>query len=90
VAERLRQPGRDDHGRDAHAEPGEVEIGIGRAKAVGVGDVSWRHDVVVEAAVLVVGDDQDRRLPQFLVRAERLVDATDQTLTGRDVAGGVL
>ena len=36
--------------------------------------------MIVEATMLVIGDHQQRRFPQLLVRPQRFVNAGDQTL----------
>src|SRR4029078_12753026 len=58
--------------------------GEGREGARVAGRDRGRHDVVVEAAVLVVGDDEQRVLP---VRAvdERVVELEHELLAGEDV-----
>jgi len=74
-------PRRDDQRRDAYAVAAErLRVVVG-----GVG----RRDVVEEAAVLVVEDDQERFVP---LRAGRqgVVDGEDKVLAVSDVGGGVV
>ena len=40
--------------------------------------------MIVEAAVLVVGDHEQRRGPDFRVRCERVVNGLDQRLAGME------
>ena len=76
VAHEVAHPRPDDQRRDAHAE--------GREGARVAGRDRGRHNVVVEAAVLVVGDDEQRVIP---VRAvdERVVELEHERLSGEDV-----
>lgn len=66
----LAHPRRDDEGRHADAQAGEVErdvlaVGglLGVGEAVTRGDVFGRRDVVREATVLVEGKDEEGRVP---------------------------
>ena len=49
-----------------------------------------RDHVIVEAAVLVVDDEQERLLEDARVRDERVVDARDERLAVADAADRVL
>jgi hypothetical protein len=52
------------HHRHANAQPGEVEtVPLGVAEKVGRGDAGGGRDVVITAAVLVVGDDEQGVAP---------------------------
>lgn len=74
-------PGRHEQRRDADAEAVEGEV-VGRRAddAVGAGHAGdGRGHVVEEAAVLVVGDDEQRLVP-LRAGAQRLVDVLDEHL----------
>ena len=47
-------------------------------------------DMVVEAAVLVVGDDEQQPVPDLAVRRQRLVHALDEALPAPQRLGGML
>ena len=89
-----RHVGRDDDGRDPHPQQGEVEERRLPAQQkpeeppeeswlwlpAGGRDASWRTHVVVQATVLVVGDEEDGSLEQLRVGPERFVDLGDESL----------
>jgi hypothetical protein len=83
-------PGRHEQRRDADAEAVEGEgEGLGADDAVGAGHDAGprgRGHVVVEAAVLVVGDDEERLGP-LRARAQRLVHLLDEALALGHVVG---
>ena len=89
-----RDPWRDKDGGHADAEPVEVER-VGRAGGVGLRDeavrrAGGRRNVIVDAAVLVV-DDEDRGVrPEVRVLADCVVDRGDELFSGADVVVGML
>eukprot|EP00128_Syssomonas_multiformis_P007564 Colp12_sorted_trinity150504_noHs@27551 len=84
----LLDPGGDRDRGDADAQLVEGEAVGGHLAVAGDADVG-RHDVVVEAAVLVVSDEEQRLLP-LGARADRLVHLLDQLLALNDRSIGVL
>uniref|UniRef100_J3N9D1 Uncharacterized protein n=1 Tax=Oryza brachyantha TaxID=4533 RepID=J3N9D1_ORYBR len=84
-------PRRDEERGHADAEGVEAEQhGGGADDAVRGGDAGDRGGhVVEEAAVLIVGDDEQRLVP-LRAGAERLVDLLDEALALRDVVGRVV
>ena len=89
-----RDPRRDEDGGHADAEAIEGE-GIGCAGGAGLGDeavgrAGGRRDVIVDAAVLVIDDQQRRVGPELRVLADGVVDGGDELLAGANVMVGML
>ncbi len=87
-------PGRDENRRDADAEAVEVE-GVEGASVCGLGDEAvgraggW-GDVIVDAAVLVVDDEDGGAGPECGIAADLVVDGGDELFAGADVVVGML
>lgn len=88
-------PGRDEDGGDADAEAIEGEgvegscVG-GLGDEGGIGRAGGRRYVVVDAAVLVVDDEQRRVRPERGVGADGVVDSRDELLAGAHIVVGML
>ena len=79
---------RHEHGRHPDTEPGEIEPELADTIVWRDGTRS-RRDVVVAAAVLVVGDDQQGLVPCWPV-AQRVIHIVDELLTEGYLVVGVL
>ena len=90
----LLHPGRDEDGRDADAEAVEVEgvegAGVGGLGDEAVGRAGGRRDMVVDAAVFVVDDEDGGVGPELGIVADLVVDGGDELLAGADVVVGML
>src|SRR4051812_18864728 len=90
----LRDPRGDQHGRYAHAQAIEQEwlagAGIRRLCHKAVGYALRRWNVIVDAAVLVVGDQQRGGLPERRIVLDRLIYSGNEALTFAYIVVGML
>jgi hypothetical protein len=80
---------RDQQRRNAHPEAREAEIIEFAGQMVRGHRSGWRSHLIVVAAVLVEGNEQQRLMPAGRV-AGHIVDVVDQLLAERNVIVGML
>lgn len=87
----LLNPRRDHYCRHTDSKPIELEKVRGRASVpIGVRNITkWSLDMIIEASVLIVGDDQQSLIP-LRASSQCLVDLLDQLLPVGDIMGWVI
>ena len=81
--------GRNHHGGHTHSEAREIERRRGRILVVGI-HAGRRRDVIEEAAVLVVDDQQQGLLPDFRAAGQSRIDIVNERFSVAHVVVGVL
>jgi hypothetical protein len=83
-------PRGDEDGGDSQSEALEIEVGSIRVESIRVGhSAHGRRDVIVVSSVLVVGEEEGGRLPEWRV-ANGLINVLHQLLSSGDGVGWVL
>src|SRR6185437_8926860 len=90
-----RNPGRNENCRYTNAQPIELKrqagyVGGGIGSLEPIRRAAWRNHVIVEAAMLVVDNQQRGALPKLRNGADLVIDLADEVISGQHMMIGVL